>query len=296
MSEKPDFASHAGGRGECDDAVEAVAFTHALHRAADALPSTDRLALVSAGYARGRVLRRRRAAVVTAGAAVLALVGAGGVLAAVGGHGARGVGAAQSPSRAVTGAHTVGTAAGSRPMSARQVEDLLISMLPPGSVSGRYGRGTDDELGPLAHVVYDDGQGASAIEVAVRSESGAPIDCADARAAGDWCRQTHVYGGVLTIVKGWEYPDHRVDTKDWTAEFRAKDGSLVSVSEWNAPAEKGAPVTRPEPPLSAAQLGAIATDHKWRRVLAATRGTVVDNPARSSSDEGRRGGQTVLEV
>lgn len=276
MSDQPDFPSPATGSGEPDEAVEAAAFTYALHRAADGFPPADSRALVSAGHSRGRTLRRRRAAVVTAGAAVLALAGTGGVLAGTAGHGAgHGVTAASAPSRqtASSGAHAVDTAAGPRPVTAEQMEDLLISMLPPGTISARDGRGTDGDLPPLAQVVFDDGHGASEIAVSVEPDSGPPPTCGDVIAAGDSCTQTHVRGGVLTVIKAWEYPDHRTDTKDWTAEFRAKDGSLVTVDEWNAPAEKGAPVSRPEPPLSAARLGSVATSPAWQRVVAATRAT-----------------------
>ena len=301
MSDQSDFAPHAAGSGRPDEAVEAAAFTDALHRAADGFPPADGLALVTAGYARGRTLRRRRTAMVTAGAAVLALAGTGGVLATTAGHGTaggdRGVTAASAPSHAgaTSGAHAVATAASVRPVSARQMEDLLISMLPPGSVSGRDGRGTDDELPPYAHVVFDDGHGASAIEVGVEAQGGSPINC-DVVAPGDSCTQTHVHGGTLTVLKTYEYPDHRVDTKEWLAEFAGSDGSLVSVSEWNAPAEKGAPVSRPEPPLSAGRLGAIATDPAWRRVIAASRATAAKDPARTTSSKGGQTSQAALKV
>jgi hypothetical protein len=291
---QPDFTAHAAGSADRDEAADAAAFTRALHQAADGFAPADGLALVTAGHARGRTLRRRRtAAMVTSAAAVLALAGAGGLLASTSAHGTAhgngGVSAASAPSRGATAtAHAVDTAAGARPVSAQQMEDLLVSMLPPGTVSGREGRGTDDELPPYAHVVFDDGHGASAIEVAVEPDGAAPPDCADAEGAGYSCTQTHVHGGILTILKGYEYPDHRTDTKEWLAEFRTQDGTLISVSEWNAAAEKDAPVTRPEPPLSAARLAAIATNPVWRRVAAAVPGPDAKSPARTSSSSERR--------
>ncbi|SEN81700.1 hypothetical protein [Actinacidiphila rubida] len=290
MSEQPEY-SPAAGSGERDEAVEAAAFLHALHRAADGFPPADSRALVSAGYSRGRTLRRRRAAVVTAGAAVLALAGTGGVLATASGHAAPGaahdVTAASAPSRSATaGAHAVDTSASARPISARQMEDLLASMLPPGSISGRDGRGTDDELPPYAHVVFDDGHGASAIEAIVETDGAAGADCTADLPPGDSCTQTQVHGGVLTVMKTYEYPDHRADTKDWIADFRTPDGTLVEISEWNAPAEKGAPVTRPEPPLSAARLGAVATNPAWRRVAAAERASTPKDSAHATAGTG----------
>ncbi|MEE4545063.1 hypothetical protein V2S66_24235 [Streptomyces sp. V4-01] len=262
---------------ETPEPTEAAAFTHVLHQAGDGLTPADSRALAAAGFSRGRTLRRRRTAMLTAGAAVLAIAGTSGVLAAVSGHdggartGATGTGVAAAPdlsggTRVAQASAT--TAAAPRSFTARQVEDLLISQLPHGKISGRVGRGTDD-VAPYAHVVYDDGHGAAAVEVVVQAEGEGLEDCAPIIAAGDSCTQNHVHGGTLTILKTWEYPDHRTDTKEWLAEFVRDDGSLVSVSEWNAPAEKDAPVSRPAPPLSTARLAAIATDRSWAQVIAA---------------------------
>ncbi|SEG83440.1 hypothetical protein SAMN05216223_11479 [Actinacidiphila yanglinensis] len=257
-------------------AAEADAFTTALRRAADGLPPADGRALVAAGFARGRTLRRRRAAVVTAGVAVLALAGTGGVLAAGAGHGtatgtATGVAAAPDRSGGSPASGSLAaTAKAVPPVSARRMEDLLVSLLPPGTISGRDGRGTDDPLPPYAHVVFDDGHGPAAIEVIVENGGAAPAECSSDAPAGTSCTQSHVHGGTLTVLKTFEYPDHRAETKDWEAVFRTKDGAQVTVNEWNAAAEKGAPVSRPEPPLSAARLGALATSDVWRKVIAAT--------------------------
>ncbi|WP_051950880.1 hypothetical protein [Actinacidiphila yeochonensis] len=267
----PEHAPHT----DPAEAAEAAAFTTALHRTADGLPAADGLSLVSAGYARGRTLRRRRAATVTAGAAVLALAGTGGVLATGAGHGAAHGGVANGPAVVAPPASSgrasgtpSPTATAAPGFTARQVEDLLVSMLPPGTISGREGRGTDSELPPYADVVFDDGHGLSSIGVSVQPDGQLP-PCTQTKAGGYSCTQSHVHGGTLVVLKGYEYPDRRVDTKDWTAEFRASNGSLVTVDEWNAAAEKGAPVSRPEPPLSASRLGAIATNSTWQQVIAA---------------------------
>lgn len=254
------------------DSAEAAAFTDALHHIADGLTPADRHALTSAGYARGRSLRRRRTAMVTAGAAVLALAGGGGLLAATAADGPghttasrTGVAAPGFPSDAqLTAAATQAPPS----FTARQMENLLVSLLPHGKVSGREGRGTDDDA-PYAQVVLDDGHGPAAISVTVQRHGGLP-GCGGARGAGDYCRQSAVAGGTLVIWKGYEYPDHRSGTKEWMAEFQRKDGALVSLTEWNAPAEKGTSVTRANPPLSTARLAAIATDSVWSKVLAAT--------------------------
>jgi hypothetical protein len=132
-------------------------------------------------------------------------------------------------------------------------------------VSGRC-RGTADGA-PYAQAVYDDGHGKS--EVAADVEAGdAVFDCPSPNPDPTTsCSVTHVRGGTLVIYKGWEYPDHRVDTKEWRAVFRTASGASVGFSEWNSSQEKGAPVPRPEPPLSAAQLTAVVTSPAWQRVI-----------------------------
>ena len=79
------------------------------------------------------------------------------------------------------------------------------------------------------------------------------------------------------MVKGYEYPDRRVETKLWTANLITPDGHQVSVSEWNAAAEKDAPITRDEPPLSAEQLTTLAAAQDWRGIADA----LPDDPTRS---------------
>ena len=74
-------------------------------------------------------------------------------------------------------------------------------------------------------------------------------------------------GSVVMVLQGYEYPDRRVDTKWWSAELVTPQGQHVSVSEWNAAAEKDAPVSRAEPPLSAAQLRKLAAAGAWRDAI-----------------------------
>ncbi len=240
----------------------------ALRRTAEGLPAADTRGLVRDGLVRGRRMRRRRAASVTAGVAVLAIAGAGGVLAAAGaGHG-QGGGVASAPARPVLTSVAKATPA-PRAMSGAQVAHLFVSMLPQGKVSGVTARGTRSG-DPYAHVVLDDGRGPAAIEVGVARDDGPPAPCPPHDAPGTSCTKTHVHGGTLTVLKSYEYPDHRAETKDWLATFVLSSGASVQVSEWNAAAEKGAPVSRPNPPLDAARLRALVTDPRWQKVIDAT--------------------------
>jgi hypothetical protein len=235
----------------------------ALRRTAETLPPADTRGLVHDGLARGRTLRRRRVAAVTAGVAVFALAGAGGVLAggvgtSGGGKSSTGVAAAPSHSRTAT-------PAGPPALSGKQVAHLFVSMLPAGTVTGVRSRGTATGI-PYAYAVLDDGHGPGALSFGIDLDGAAPT-CPGTDAPGTSCTSSRLPGGTLTILKGYEYPDHRAQAKDWDAYFVNAAGAVVDLSEWNAAAEKGAPVSRPNPPLSSARLAAIVTDSRWHRVI-----------------------------
>lgn len=95
------------------------------------------------------------------------------------------------------------------------------------------------------------------------------MPCADGGQSGlDSCRTELLPdGSAVTVYQGYEYPDRREDTKAWGADLVTPAGQHVSVIEWNAPAEKGKPVSRPEPPLTTAQLKTLAAASKWRRII-----------------------------
>ncbi|QIY98004.1 hypothetical protein HEP87_33570 [Streptomyces sp. S1D4-11] len=239
----------------------------ALHHAGGAY-ETDRRALVAAGEARGdRLLLRRRAAVV-GGVASVALVGLGGVLLVPGGDDGR-----QS---VATGAKTpVASAAPNKSYTGDELIGILEKLLPRGKFGTAEARGTDEQLPPYAQVVYNDGKGEAAIAVGLGRElpgseqARQTVECPDkVLAPYDRCAVTRLPdGSALKIVQGYEYPDRRADTKLWTADLVTPKGQHVSVSEWNAAAEKGAPVSRAEPPLSPARLKTLATAGAWLGVV-----------------------------
>ncbi|MFE2425991.1 hypothetical protein ACFXJ5_04395 [Streptomyces sp. NPDC059373] len=225
----------------------------ALRRTADTF-STDTQALATAGAARGRVLRRRRTTAIVAGAAGLALVGAGGF--ALTGLLPRD--ASARPSAAVPTSIASDQATGDDTIA------LLKGLLPKGKFSQESG-GADS-----ASLVYDDGHGASAISVLLSRVSNDPLSCPGTAyaAKGSTCKVTRLDGGgEFYLSQGYEYPDRRVDTKLWNAVLTTSDGRRIDVSEWNAPAEKDAAVTRTNPPLTPAQLRAIAGADDWTPVF-----------------------------
>ncbi|NEC87644.1 hypothetical protein [Streptomyces sp. SID12501] len=238
----------------------------------------DRAALVAGGESRGRRLRMRRRTAVVSGAAAIALVGVGGALVAPwggDGTGQRAVGAGGTTVGPGDASSTPTPTAAPSPVSGAQLLSTLKELLPEGKYSEELARGTNSERGPSVYAVYDDGKGASALAVGFnRFEPGSvqarqATECPDsAFTPYDDCTRTTLPGGaLLKIVKGYEYPDRRVDTKMWTATLLTADGASVSVTEWNAAAQKGSPISRPEPPMSSSQLKTFVTDPAWLRVV-----------------------------
>jgi hypothetical protein len=157
--------------------------------------------------------------------------------------------------------------------SAADLIRTLQGLLPDGKFSDEEGRGTNDSLlSPYAKVVYDDGKGVAAVAISLgRIEPGGnqareTTDCPDkALTPYDSCVSSRLSdGSLLKLFQGYEYPDRRVDTKLWSADLITPTGQHVSVSEWNSAAEKGAPISRPEPPLSTDQLKRMVTAEVWR--------------------------------
>jgi hypothetical protein len=239
----------------------------ALRHAGDTF-EIDRRALAAAGQTRGHRLRLRRRIAITGSVAGLALVGVGGALLVPGADGAKPQQSAASPSKVQTGGHP-------GEVSGAQLLRTLEGLLPSGRFSGEQARSTSHLLGPTAHLVYDDGEGKAAVEVGMgRITPGSPearqlTTCPDKNQVSyDACTASRLAdGSALMIYQGYEYPDRRVDTKHWYAQLVTPKGQQVSVYEWNAPAEKDAPVSRANPPLSPAQLKKVVTAAAWRTAV-----------------------------
>lgn len=158
-------------------------------------------------------------------------------------------------------------------VSGEQLVQVLKELLPGGTLTGTTGRGTAE--GPMAGGVYDDGNGKAAINVGMwRLDPGGVqakelTVCPDPdNVPVDGCTSKNLAGGSrLLVVKGYEYPDRRVDTKAWRATLVTKEGYVVDASEWNAAAEKDAPISRPTPPLDPTQLEALVRSEKWLPAL-----------------------------
>ncbi|MEV7126196.1 hypothetical protein [Streptomyces sp. NPDC093260] len=245
-------------------------FTDVLRDTGAAL-DTSRRDLAAEGAARGRRLVARRRAVVAGGVAAVALVAVGGALVLPAGQGGddRQQSAAGSPKAGI--ATTAAETNASQPaVSAASLLETFGKLLSGGKLTQTDGRGTDDH--PYVRGVYDDGRGEGAVTVGINrvpvgtQEALQTTQCPDkVFIAYDSCSTTKLAdGSALMILKGYEYPDKRGGTKLWRAELVTPTGQFIEVQEWNAAAEKEAPVTRPEPPLSAARLTQLATAPEWR--------------------------------
>ncbi|MFE0946106.1 hypothetical protein [Streptomyces mutabilis] len=233
----------------------------------------DRTALVTGGRTRGRrALTRRRAGVVGGAVAGVALVGVGGaMLLPQGKSDGPDVSAASSSTSSRPSAPA--STPPPEPVSGDTILGEFKKLLPEGKFSEEDARGSADA--PYAYLVYDDGEGAAAMNVSFqRVEPGSPqvrelTRCPDRTFTPyDDCSSTRLPdGSLLRLLKGYEYPDKRVDTKYWSADLVTTEGQHVSVGEWNAPAQKGAPVSRAEPPLSAEELKEVVTAEVWRKVV-----------------------------
>ncbi|MEU5404319.1 hypothetical protein ABZ348_34120 [Streptomyces sp. NPDC005963] len=251
---------------------------NALRRTGEVFSAEGR-PLVDGGVVRGRRgLRRRRAAAVTGSVTALAVVGFGasyttGTFGGGAEHGGAGVGAQQEVQK--MGPSTKSSPGQGPQLSAQQVIKRLEELLPEGKISGRAGRGTSDRSGPSAHLVFDDGKGKGAISVSIGAIDPAgtmakqQLECPDKTFVPyDSCRnETLANGSRLLVLRGYEYPDRRVNTKWWHAYLVTSDGYTVDASEWNAPAQKGAAVSRAEPPLTVGQLKGLVTSDTWRPVM-----------------------------
>ncbi len=248
--------------------------TAALRETGDAF-ETDSTALVAGGRARGRRAVLRRRAGVLGGVAGVTLVGVSGAVLLPTGDSAEpsrfGVASSSSASPAPTTAPTTPTSFTGDAL----LRELKERLPEGGEFSEEDARGTGHELGPYARLVYDDGDGAAAIAVSFArvdpddEQTDELTQCPDRTFTPyDDCSTSRLPDGSrLMLFQGYEFPDRRVDTKWWSADLVTPQGRHVSIAEWNSPAQKGAPISRENPPLTTAQLREIVTADVWRGVV-----------------------------
>ncbi|MEU5436587.1 hypothetical protein AB0G73_24845 [Streptomyces sp. NPDC020719] len=266
----------------------------AMRRTGDSFDPQDRSALLDRSLRSGRRrLARRRAATVTGSVVALAAVGFGGAW--VGGLTDGSSGGASSGSGA-----TAPVAAPPKPslpdgvvVTSDQMIKNLKALLPPGKSSQETGRGTgpgDTFASPTASVVLDDGKGAAAVGIALSTvdpagQSAAQFVTCPSKAIVDYdqcAAEVLPDGSKYMFLQGYEYPDRHEETKNWRATLLTPKGVLVDASEYNAPAEKGATVSRVNPPLTGERMKALVTAEVWKQVMA---GAKVPSRERVPHDE-----------
>lgn len=278
----------------------------AMRRTGDTFRPSDRPGLVDGGMTRGRRrLARRRAVAVTGSVLALATVGV------AGGYATGSLGPDEGKASAAAPATPTApesVAAGN--VTEEQMIETFKGLLPEGRTTREEGSGTteaperpDGPKGPLQgpHVslVFDDGGGAAAMGLGVSVVDPAGKSAADAVTCPsqafvqhDACtEETLSDGSRYMLFQGYEYPDRREDTKLWRATLITSEGVMVDASEWNAPAQKGVEVSRPAPPLTAAQMKALVTDQAWRTI-----GAQLGEPLKESPEPGQSAGAPVNKV
>ncbi|WP_338495429.1 hypothetical protein [Streptomyces sp. SJL17-4] len=243
-----------------------------LRRTGDGFAADDRRELVDGGLRRGkrRLVRRRLA--MTGGVLALAAVGIGGVY-----GGSLMSPAADSSTTSVAAPPKPKPSSTTHPAPGRQlpaepkipVKDIAAA-LKANAPAGTWEIDGLDGFGQSAGGVFDDGDGKAAVTVGLyragTGEAGEDqVDCPDKVAVPyDDCTEENLPNGSrLMIFQGYEYPDKRVETKVWRAVLLTRDGFLIDVSEYNAAAEKGSPISRENPPFTPAQLKALVTADDW---------------------------------
>jgi hypothetical protein len=242
-----------------------------LHRAVSTLEApTERL--VAGGIARGR--RRRRIVLggqLASGAAVVAGVIALIVMLLPGSSGRRTPAAGPST--------TPPAAGGTVPVTPQVVVQTALDTLPrPGTTSKYDGRAFDGFA--AGSFVYDDGHGAAAIDVSLTYPGASPkasAPIAPCATGSDGCRVL-ADGTHVLVRQGHQYSDGRQpNPAEWSVDVVRDDGFQVSIHEWNAPAPKGAALTRAEPPFTILQLINWVLESRWQVQVTAERAAAAEH-------------------
>jgi len=229
-----------------------------MHRATENLEpaSTD---LLERTVQQGLRLRRRRTTLLT-------VTGAGAVLATAG----LVVGATQvlgRPSDAAVAGTTPTPSASphtpvAKPVTSKETLATLKALIQaPGLTLSKPATWGDKSALGAAYVV-DDGKGASRVDVLLTG-GGEEDRCAVPSAA---CTTLPDGSTLFSLAEQPEYPGNR--NKDGVVSNyvvrRLPDGRIISMTSYNAPAEKGSPHTRAKPLYSLAQLSALVQSKSWQ--------------------------------
>ncbi|MFF8380882.1 hypothetical protein ACF07V_32635 [Streptomyces sp. NPDC015661] len=248
-----------------------------LRSTGDGFAAEGRRELIDGGLRRGRRRLVRRRLAVGGGVLALAAVGIGGVyggslLGPAGDATKTSVAAPPQPRQGNGAAQPGKVPPGEATIPVKDIAAVLKANTP----AGQWQFDDLDGVGQSAHGIYDDGHGKAAVGVSLfragrSAEAGTDqVTCPDkALVPYDRCAAGRLPGGDrVMVIEGYEYPDKREETKNWRAVLLTKEGIVIDASEYNAAAEKGAPISRENPPFTAAQLKALVTAEAWRPLIA----------------------------
>ncbi|WP_436791774.1 hypothetical protein [Yinghuangia sp. YIM S10712] len=268
---------HTGGIGRPEEAALSTALRDA---AGDLMPNTP--ALVRGGMARGRRMRvARRAQVVVAAAAVVALGGVGTVaLSDLNGGGGTTVAA---PGSSVAGTPSATPTTPLLTAESEQVKALaeeagqvLRQFWPAGAQVEQWVSLDGGGIGVYSKV-DPDGQGLGLVTLLI-SSGNSELTCFDDTGLNATCDLLpQPDGSQLRLEKNWEYPatpsteDGKAGTDGsgaelWSAVLNRPDGVRIYVSASSASTEKS-PETRTAPALTLEQLRSIATAPQWTTLV-----------------------------
>ena len=114
-----------------------------------------------------------------------------------------------------------------------------------------------------ARYLVDDGKGASRVEVLL-SGGGEENPCA---ASSTGCTKYPDGSSLFALAEQPEYSDARNSRDGVISNYVTlflRDGRSISLTSYNAPAEKGIEHTRQKPLFSVAELTALAKDKAWK--------------------------------
>lgn len=232
--------------------------------------------LVDGGLAYGRKLRRRHRMVVGGtGLVAVTVVASGIVMATQFTAGPKDVAApGDDTSRSVVeaapanpGVSDAELSAEVEPISSEDVLETLIELLPSGEITDSKALPQDVVAGlrenPAAIVTFDDGAGAANVSVTLYDfPTGG--GCQHPSPNVQCTEEILDDGSTLWITQRPTYTDGRQpELIEWWATLERSDGLQIDLRQNNAVGEKDVPATRPEPPLTVAQMEAIVTSDRW---------------------------------
>ena len=229
-----------------------------MHRATENLEpvSPD---LVERTVQQGLRLRRRRTTILSVTGASAVLATAGIVVAS-----AQLLGNTSDAAVAGTTKPSAAPSSVAKPAAVTQKETLatLKSLIEaPGRTLSKPGTWGDGSFNAAAYLV-DDGKGVSRVEVLV-SGGGEEDRCA---APGIVCTINPDGSTLFTLTEQPEYAGNR-NVNGVVSNYvalRLKDGRFISMTTYNAPAEKGSEHTRTKPLFTVAQLTEMVESKTWK--------------------------------